>query len=65
MFMRDNNKSSVHRPVELEQDVDDFFLSLGVQIPCRLIREDNRWLRNQRAGNTYPLLLATGQLGRK
>jgi len=35
---------------------------LGVQRGGRLVRENDRWISNQRAGNGNTLLLATAQL---
>ena len=41
----------------------DLFAGLAVQVPCRLVGEQDSRLLDQRSGDAYALLLAAGELG--
>jgi hypothetical protein len=48
--------------IELVQETHHFGAVPGIEVPRRFVREQDRGLGHQRAGDGDPLLLATGQL---
>jgi hypothetical protein len=56
----DNGGSAL---VQLSKEFHDGFSVCGVKVSGRFVREQHRGIARQRAGDSYALLLAAGQLG--
>ena len=50
--------------VGVGDDVHDVPGELGIQVPCRLVGQQERRIRDQRAGNRDALLLSSGERSR-
>ena len=49
--------------VQAEQQVDDLFADVRIEVPGGLVGQQQAWLHDQGAGDRDSLLLAAGQLG--
>jgi len=59
LIMRNDNKGNPFMSVEVEEDIEEFGPRRRIQIPRRLIREDDFRLKDERPCNRNPLLLTS------
>ena len=62
--MRHEHDRRLSAPIDVDQKVDDLVAGAGVEIPGRLVRQENRGLVRQRPRDRDALLLAARELRR-
>ena len=61
-IVRDHDHCNLLSHVEIDEDLHDDVSAASVQITSRFVKEKNLGLVRNGAGNSYSLLLSTGQL---
>src|SRR5690606_16812834 len=64
-IMRDENQRCAPAAMQVEQKIDDLIARFPVEIACRLVGENDQWVRRERSSNGHTLLFATRKLGRE
>ena len=60
----DENDGDAVVPVELLEHLEDLLARVGIEVPCRLVREEHLGKVDERPGDCDALLLSAGELGR-